>query len=256
MLAAERQKIILDVLARNHSVEVVELAIDFKVSEMTIRRDLLKLEQAGLLRRTFGGAVSVSSPLALQMSVIEKESVHQQDKIAIGLAAAQLIRDGETVGIGAGTTCAQVGKHLCEDRSITVVTNALNIASDLAHRRCVQLMVTGGTVVERSLALVGPFAEAIFDQVHINKLFLGATGVTYDQGVTTQDLMEASLYKAMISAAQEVIIVADSSKLGLVTFAPMVRIEYVTKLVVDAQASEEYLEKINRMGVEIIIAKE
>ena len=254
MLAAERQKMILEELAKNHSVEVVELADELSVSEMTIRRDLLKLEQAGLLTRTYGGAVSSNAPLALQLSFVEKESVNQKDKVAVGRAAAELIRVGDTVGIGAGTTCAQVSHHIREDQNITVVTNALNIATDLANRRGVQLMVTGGNVIESSYAVIGPYAEGLFEQVHINKLILGATGVTYNHGVTTQDLMEASLYKAMIRAAQEVIIVADSSKIGLVTFAPLIKLEQVNKLVVDQRAPKDYLEKINRLGVEIIIA--
>ncbi len=255
MLASERQDRILEMLRKHKAVEVSDLSGTFGVSEMTIRRDLLKLEQAGLLKRTFGGAVAASNFLALQLSFTEKEAVYAEEKGGIGLAAARLIKDGETIAFGAGTTTLQVARHIGAVEELTVVTNAINIAMQLANRPHIKLLVTGGSLRERSFALVGPFGEAMLGQIHINKLFLGTTGISVEHGVTTLDLLEASMYKAMMKAAGEVIVVADHSKFGSVTLAPMVEIGEVTRIVTDIGIPTEYLQELGERGVEVIVAE-
>ena len=255
MLAMERQNRILDVLRRDKAVNVATLSQELSVSQMTIRRDLLKLEQAGLLTRTFGGAVVSHDFLTLQLSFDEKETVNAQEKTRIGQEAARLIQDGETVGISAGTTTHQLVTHIPEDRHLTVVTNAINIAMRLANRPNIKLLVPGGVLLERSFALTGPFAEAMFTQIRLNKLFLGATGVNFEHGVTTLDLLEASLYQAMMKVAEEVIVVADHSKFGRVTLAPIAGIGEVSKIVTDDRTAPNYIQQLEDGGVEVILAK-
>jgi len=254
MLASERQNRILEILRRDKAVEVSELSKAFDVSEMTIRRDLLKLEQAGLLKRTFGGAVVAPNFFALQLSFAEKEAVYAEEKRGIGLAAARLIRDGETIAFGAGTTTFQVVRHIGEVEHLTVVTNAINIAMELANRPNIKLLVTGGSLRERSFALVGPFGEAMLGQIHINKFFLGVTGISIEHGVTTLDLLEASMYKAMMKAAGEVIVVADHSKFGSITLAPIAGIGEVKNIVTDTGIPPEYLQELGERGVEVTVA--
>lgn len=255
MFASERQDRILEILRKDKAVEVSKLSGTFGVSEMTIRRDLLKLEQAGLLKRTFGGAVVAPNFLALQLSFAEKETVYAEEKKGIGPAAARLIRGGETIAFGAGTTTMQVARHIGELEDLTVVTNAINIAMQLTNRPNIKLLVTGGSLRERSFALVGPFGEAMLGQIHINKLFLGVTGISVEHGVTTADLLEASMYKAMMKAAGEVIVVADHSKFGSVTLAPIAGIGEVTKIVTDTGIPAEYLKELGELGVELIVAE-
>ena len=254
MLAQERKRLILEILSKCKFVEIDDLSNKIGVSEMTIRRDLLKLEQAGLLTRTYRGAVSSPSLFTSQPSFDEKEVLNSLEKRAIGAAAARLIQEGETIGLGAGTTCYQVARQLNPGLKITIVTNTVNIAMELTRYSNVQLIVTGGIQLLDSYALVEPFAVDIFQRIHINKLFLGATGVSLHPGITTQKLQEASLYQVMANAAQEVIIVADHSKLNLVTLAPILELERVTRLVTDPGSSPEYLDKIAQRGVDVIVS--
>jgi DeoR family fructose operon transcriptional repressor len=242
-------------LRKTKAVEVSALSDTLVVSEMTIRRDLEKLEQAGLLKRTFGGAVMAPAFYALQLSFAEKEAVCAQEKQAIGLVAARLIHDGETVAFSAGTTTLQVARHTGEVEHLTVVTNAMNIAMDLANRANIELLVTGGSLRERSFALVGPLGEAMFSHIHINRLFVGATGISVEHGITTMHLLEASMYKAMMKAAEEVIVVSDHTKFGRVTLAPMMGIQEVTKIITDTRIPAEYLQELEECDVEVVLAE-
>jgi DeoR family fructose operon transcriptional repressor len=255
MLPSERQDRVLEILRKDKAVKVSELSDTFGVSEMTIRRDLLKLEQAGLVKRTFGGAVVAPNFFALQLSFAEKETVYAEEKKSIGLTAARLIKDGETIAFGGGTTTLQVARHIGEVEPLTVVTNAINIAMELANRPNIKLLVTGGSLIERSFALSGPFGEAMLGQIHINKFFLGATGVSIEHGVTTMRLLEASMYRAMMKAAGEVIVVTDHSKFGSVTLAPIAAIGEVTKIVTDTGIPADYLQELQESGVEVIVAE-
>lgn len=253
-LASERQDRILEILRIDKTVKVAELSNTFGVSEMTIRRDLIELEQAGLLKRTFGGAVASPNFLTLQLSFVEKQSICSEEKKAIGLAASSFIREGETIAFGGGTTTFQVAIHVGKVEQITVVTNSINLAAELANRSDIQLVVTGGTLRERSFALVGTFGEAMLSQIHINKLFLGAAGISLEHGVTIPGLLEASMYKAMVKAAEELFIVADHTKFGRVTLVPIVWPREATKIITDTGISEEHIEKFREDGIELVLA--
>jgi DeoR/GlpR family transcriptional regulator of sugar metabolism len=130
----------------------------------------------------------------------------------------------------------------------------MNIAMELANHPNIKLLVTGGSLRERSFALIGPFGEAMMGQIHINKFFLGATGISVEHGVTTLDLLEASMYKAMTKAAGEVIVVADHSKFGRATLAPVAGIGEITKIITDAGIPSEYLQDFKERGVDLIVA--
>lgn len=255
MLALERQDQILEILKKEKAVKVSELSRAFGVSEMTIRRDLLKLENAGFLKRTFGGAIIATNFLNLQLSFFEKESVFTQEKKCIGLAAANLIENGDTIALSAGTTTFQIARNIGEIKELTVVTNAINIAMELANKPNIKLIVTGGSLRERSFALVGPLGESISENIHINKFFLGTTGITIEHGITTLDLLEASMYKALLKASGELIIVADNSKFGKVALASITEIENVTKIITDNGILKENIKEIRNCGVDVIVIK-
>ncbi len=254
MLPAARQTYILEMLRKNKQVQVSELSALLGVSDMSCRRDLLKLEQAGLLKRTFGGAVLAPNVYALEVSFAEKETDHAREKRAIAVAAAHLIRSEETVALGAGTTTLQLARHIGAHRRVTVVTNALNLAMALAGRRDISLIVTGGSLQEESFALVGPFAEALFRHIHVNKLFIGANGISTVHGATTLDLQEASIYRAMMAVTDETVVVADSSKFGRTSLAQITDLGEVRRIVTDPGISALQQRELEQRGIEVIVA--
>ena len=255
MLAKERLNAIIESLNKKRAVEIAVLSAMLGVSEMTIRRELDKLEKAGLLTRTFGGTVANSTAPFLQLSYGLKESFNFNQKKAIGQTAAKLISDGETIGLGAGTTCYQVARHIRNTHPDTVVTNAINIAMELKKYPDLTVLVTGGLLNDSSYALFGPFAEIVFGNIFISKLFLGANGISIEKGVTIQDLMEAALYKAMMKAARETILVVDHAKIGVVALAPLAELSQISKLITDNETHEEDLKKYERCGIEVIVAE-
>lgn len=251
-----RQKLILELLSKRDYVEIDMLANETSVSSMTIRRDLEKLEKAGLLTRTYGGAINFPLKYNPQPSFQQKEIVNRKEKIAIGIEAVKLIDKDDIIGIGAGTTCHQIAMNFNPLHKVVIVTNAINIAIAFDGRKNIELHLSGGMLLENSFSLGGPAAEEMVSKIHINKLFLGATGVSYQYGVTSQNLLEVAFFRKMIDVTQELIIVADSSKFEMVTLAPIVDLNKVDTIITDQKASPYYIEKIEKLGVKVIIASE
>jgi DeoR family fructose operon transcriptional repressor len=216
MFPEERKQRILAALHQKPAVRVSDLGRALRVSAASIRRDLADLERSGLLKRAHGGAVSARMA-ALEPSLAEKEDQYQAEKAAIARLAATLVRQGDTIFLDAGSTTRQIARELRHRRGITIVTNALNIAWELASSE-IELVVTGGQVRRGILSHVGPLADHAIAAVHVDKLFLGANGVDLEKGVTTPNLLEAQTKRAMVEHASEVILVADHSKFGRVAF--------------------------------------
>lgn len=252
MLAEERKLRILEFVDQRRAVRVRELSARLEASEASIRRDLEDLERAGLLRRTHGGAVS-NETAAFEPSLTEKEDRHRSAKIAIATAAMQFIDENTTILLDAGSTTLQIARQLKSKRNVGVVTNALNLADELAGGK-VEVLLTGGALRPQTMALVGPLAENALADLHVDKLFLGANGIDFDKGVTTPNLVEAETKKVMVRSAKEVVLVADSSKLGRVTFARICALDGVHRLITDDGASPQILEAIAKLGVQVTVA--
>jgi DeoR family transcriptional regulator of aga operon len=212
-----RQRILEEVLRKGEAL-VEDLARQMNMSPMTIRRDLTALEQQGLLRRTHGGAATIEpliyEPLRAISSFGEQEEQRSAEKRRIGLAAAELIQDGDVVAIGAGTTTTQVARSLRHRKNITIITNAVNIAMELSHRDDLKVIVTGGTLSGDWFALVGPEAIQSVTSFFIDKAFIGVDGVDAQHGLTTNYPDQATIHRAMLRQARQRICVADSRKLG------------------------------------------
>ncbi|TXK85032.1 DeoR/GlpR family DNA-binding transcription regulator [Paenibacillus sp. N3.4] len=244
----QRQQQILDRMAEDGEVKIAELKVMFEVTEMTLRRDMEKLEQWGYLRRTFGGAILMGKDIALE----ERTSVLIDEKIRIGKLAAQLVEPGDSIFLDGGSTTLQIAKYLLSDRNITVVTNALNIAVELQGKR-IPTIVIGGMMLDDTATLVGPVAAATLAKMAFNRVFIGTTGVTVKHGFSNSNMHEAEIKQLAIAKAAEVNVVADCTKFGkqdLFSFAPL---NGVQRIITDSPPDEKLSAALQEALVDVLI---
>lgn len=244
-----RQKEIMGQLHINGEVKVAELREVFEVTEMTVRRDLEKLEQIGLAKRTFGGAILASKDVALRV----RSTVMLDEKIAIGRRAAALIEPGDAIFIDGGTTTLQIARFLPMQAPITVITNALNVAAELAEKK-IPTIVIGGILVETTNSMVGPVAVEIISRMAFDKVFLGATGINAEHGFSNSNMYEAEIKRIAIHQCRASYVVLDHTKFGervLVSFADL---DQVHNIVTDCMPEGELLDAVQAAGLEIIVA--
>ncbi len=252
-LKVERQKLILETLRDNRQVTVAELSRRFDVSEVTIRRDLRDLDAQGALQRAHGGAILVT-PAAIEPPVVQRMAQMQNPKESVGRAAAALVADGESVFIGSGSTTVYVARYLGDRKNLTVVTNALTVAIELASAEGVTVVVTGGMMRASELSLVGHIAEQSLREVRVDKVIIGIPAISLEAGLTNDYLPEVMTDRAIIEMASELIVVADHAKFGKIASAYLAPIERITTLVTDPGADSETLDRLERMGIRVIIA--
>ena len=250
-IRAERLNAVLDDIAEHGSVDVLQLASRLGVSGATIRRDLRALHDQGLLVRTHGGA---TANRALELPIRFKAEQHQPEKRRIGQMAASLVEDGAVVGMTGGTTATEVARALADRHDITVVTNALNIATELVLRPNIRLFVAGGKARHATYELVGPTAEAMVAAYHFDITFIGVDGLTVAEGCTTHDELEAHTDLAFIRQSRRNVVIADSSKIGKITFAKICDISAVSDLVTDADVDVASVDTLTRAGVTVTTA--
>jgi len=246
-------------LERSESVSVAGLSERFGVSDMTIRRDLDVLSSRNLLRNVHGGAVPVGvvdSKAAVEPHFAQKRSLNQPEKQAIAREASALIEAGDTVAFSAGTTTWTVAAGLRGDlQDLTFITNSTNIALTLHENGWNQIVLSGGSFRTPSDALVGPYADTTLGNLNADVLFLGVHGIHPKAGLTTPNIAEASTNRCLVEAAQRVVVVADSSKLGVVALARIIPLSGAHFLVTDDGAAEEALEAIRLGGLDVIVAE-
>jgi DeoR family transcriptional regulator of aga operon len=246
---ADRLSAILESVSRNGSVSVTELAAGFGVSVATVRRDLELLDDQRLISRIHGGAIARGN--LYELPLLYKAARRQDEKRRIGKAAASLVGTGQTLGLTGGTTTLEVARALTDRSQLTIVTNALNIASELAVRANLKLVVPGGVARPESYELVGPLAESSLAELNLDVVFVGADGVDAAAGLTTHHEVEAYTNRALIRRARRVVVVADSSKLGRVAFARICTASEVHELITDGEAAESHLAALRDAGVQI-----
>jgi DeoR family transcriptional regulator, aga operon transcriptional repressor len=248
MRQSDRLDTILARLSEQGSVAVTGLARDLGVSMATIRRDLELLESQRLLSRTHGGAVSHG--VLYELPLRYRAGRHEAEKHRIAEAAATRLGDARVVGLTGGTTTTEVARRLA-GRTLTVVTNALNIASELAVRPNLKLVVTGGVARPESYELVGPLADATLDGLNIDVVFVGVDGASR-AGMTTHHEVEAHTNRRMIERARRVVVVCDASKIGRSALAVICPAREVDELITDGTASEPGLDELRAAGVHVI----
>jgi DeoR family transcriptional regulator, aga operon transcriptional repressor len=252
MRKTERLSAILESLATDGAVDVRELAAALGVSPATVRRDLQLLERQRLLTRTHGGAVG--HDVSYELPLRYKGARHQKEKVRIAAEAATRVADGAVVGLTGGTTTTEVARAILDRHEITVVTNALNIAGELAIRADLKLVVTGGTARPESYELVGPVAEQALERLNLDVAFVGVDGITVQAGLTTHHEIEAHTNRALIDRARKVVVVTDSSKLGRVAFAQIAPLDVVDELVTDGDAGLDAIRELTEAGVDVTVA--
>lgn len=226
---------------------VGELAGELRVSEASVRRDLHLLEQQKLLTRTHGGAVALGVLYELPMRY--RGGQHYEAKRAIAARASDLVPPSTVaVGLNGGTTTTEVARALAERRNLRVVTNALNIAAELAVRANIDLVVCGGNARSESYELVGPLAEQTLSDINLDITFLGVDGISTTAGFTTYHEVEAHTNRALVRAAARTVVVADSSKIGRRAFARIVDIAAASDIVTDAHADRADIAALERLG--------
>ena len=211
MLIEERRQHILTLVQNQRRVLVNELSESFGVSQITIRKDLDSLQAKGMVQRTHGGALALSASALLDPSIQEKMHRHSQEKQRIANAAARIVKEGQCVMLDSGTTTTVVAHALRRFTHLTVITNAINIVADLADTDF-DVILTGGSLRKNSFSLVGPLAEDVLEEMHADVLFLGVDGFDLEIGLTTPNLPESRVNRAMVKAVRKVVVVCDSTK--------------------------------------------
>jgi DeoR family fructose operon transcriptional repressor len=251
MHAEERQQFIADRARQAGRVDVAELAATLVVTAETVRRDLTALERAGLLRRVHGGAIP-SDRLGNEAGVAARDSLLSVEKDRIAQAALEELPPHGAILLDAGTTTARLADAIPGDRELTVATNSLPIALALATRPAVTVLVVGGRVRGRTLATVDEWALRPLAVTFVDVAFVGASGITAERGLTTPDVAEAAVKRAMIGAARRTVVLADHSKIGVDRFCRFANLDAVDTIVTDTGLDEVTAGELARHGPRVV----
>ena len=257
MYGAERRRRIAELVELRERASVAELASRFQVSEVTIRKDLVRLEAERVLSRVHGGAILDAGQArrrshgASRPSFELRERLQQGEKVSIGAAAARLVEDGDSIAIDASTTALQVARHLRGKRELTVITNGIRVATELAGLPGVTVLVPGGRLRWEAFSLVGNWGRAMIGRVNIQKALVGAAGLTLEQGLTEATEEEAEVKRTLVGAARQVVAVADHTKWGRVALSTFCSIERLSMVITDAQAPAAMAAELRARGVEV-----
>lgn len=253
MLAQTRKDKILEMLKEDGSVKVAELSKIFKVSDVTIRQDLEKLEQDGLVTRKHGGAFLKTIGKQVQNFALAN-LINMDKKELIGKKAAEYIDSGDTIILDSGTTTTEIAKAIIDKQNITVITNAINIVMLLGANPAIDVILTGGEFKAPTLSLTGQKAADFFDGLHADKLFLATAGISLKSGLTYPSLSDIAVKKAMIEAADKVYLVADSTKVGKSSLASLGALSLIHYLITDSDITEKDKEVFREHEIDFIIA--
>ena len=253
MLANERRIKILEFIQEDGSARVKTLSEMFKVTEPTIRQDLVKLEQDGHIIREHGGAYLKT--LSRQVSSLSlQHTEHTEEKQRIALKALEFIKDGESIILDSGSTVTELAALLQQKKNLTVLTNALNIALLVGTNPGIQLMVTGGEFKPPTLSLTGVKAASFFESAFVDKLFLASGGIADTLDLTYPSFNDLVVKRAMINSAHETFLLVDSSKFGKASIASLGSLSQIDYIITDDKLDPQFMERIKAMGVKIIIA--
>jgi DeoR family transcriptional regulator of aga operon len=251
MLIGERQQYILSLLQQNGRVLVSELSESLGISSITIRKDLDRLELQGLVQRTHGGALSPHGSMIADPTLQEKSQHQVKEKQRIASAAAGMVREGQCVLLDSGTTVMMIAKALRQFSNLTIVTNAVNIAIELSDTGF-EIVLVGGALRKNSFSLVGPLAEDVLQQIHADILFLGVDGFDTRVGITTPNMLESRVNRAMVRASRKVVAVCDSTKFSRSSMAVIMPTSAVQTVITDDQIGTSDLDALKSAGIEVI----
>lgn len=250
MLAAERYDRIVEMVNESGSMRVSELSDRCKVTEETIRRDLDRLEQAGRLKRSHGGAVSIKDDQP-EIPYRVRETTHAEEKKRIAQAALAMIRPGDRILLDASTTAGYMAANM-PDIPLTVLTNSIQVATELSSKDKIEVISTGGQLAQRSLSFVGPLAERSLETYHVDKLFLSCKGVHLDGGgISESNELQARLKQKMVGISDQVILLADASKFGVRAFARVTGLNAVHAVILNEQQDGDLMKRLKDYDIQI-----
>ena len=252
MLNEERRRAILDLLSRQGRVLVPELARHFETSQVTIRKDLDGLHAHGMVHRTHGGALPSRHGALEDPTLREKEKLHRQKKLRIAGSAASMVREGQVIILDSGTTTTAIARALRSFQNLTIITNAVNIAAELAGT-AVEVILTGGTLRKNSFSLVGPIAEETLRRLNADLLFLGVDGFDVHYGLSTPNLLEAKVNRVMVEVAKRTVAVCDSSKFGRRSLSLIVPTSALQEVITDRGAPKSDLSVLKQARIEVTL---
>ncbi|WP_068674980.1 DeoR/GlpR family DNA-binding transcription regulator [Oceanobacillus sp. Castelsardo] len=254
MFVSERRNIIMKVLKENKRITVKELAKEINVSEATLRTDLNKLEQNGLLARTHGGAV-LNDELGKETNFSVRKLKNKEEKKKISLKALEMVQDKQCILLDASSTALELASFIKKQpKQLTVITSGIQTAMELKENPDITVILIGGVVTKGSAATEGTLGLNILDYVYIDTMFTSPNGFTFESGLTDFNLYEVSLKKEMIKRANNVITLIDSSKIGTNSSAVFAETDKIDTLITDKAVDKELVEKLQQSGVNVVIA--
>lgn len=256
MLAVERRSNIEQLIQKNKSVLVLELAKQFDVTTETIRGDLEKLERQGVLIRTYGGATIVDTTNDADLTTHERDTVNFEGKQKIGKKAAEMIKDGETIFLDASTSCLHLARNLKDKRSVTVITNAERVVAELSQYENIKVICTGGRLVNKNLSYEGRVVEdTIRKYYYANKFFFSCAGVTLQRGLSERTESEAEIKKAMMDCSESSIFLCDHKKLGRLGVPVLTNLKNVDCMITDIKLGDEWKSALAKDDVRLILVE-
>jgi DeoR/GlpR family transcriptional regulator of sugar metabolism len=259
-IADERRRAIVQQLVENQVVTVSDLSDRHRVSEVAIRRDLESLEDRGLLRRIHGGAVALPSTVRANgppdhHCAIPRGVANSEIKHRLGRAAAEVVHSGERVIFDSGSTILHVAHYVAVSgiEALTAITSALPVVSELSQCGGFNLIILGGVYLPHYQMVVGPQTIEQLRGLYADKLFLGADGLTFSYGLTASNVLEAEVDRVAVAAASEVIVVCDSSKIGVVGLTPIMPLAKMSKLITDSGAPSDFVAALRERGIDVFL---
>lgn len=254
MLPNQRREKILELIREDGQAKVLNLSKIFKVTEVTIRQDLERLEKEGFIVREHGGAYLKNIDLSVRNFTLQNQD-NLPEKMIIAKKALEFINDGDTIILDSGSTTTEIAKLITGFNNLTIITNALNIALILGADPGINLVVTGGEFKAPTLSLTGQKAADFFQNLHVDKLFLACAGIALKSGLTYPGISDICVKRAMIESADETYLVADSSKIGKNAFASLGALSLINYLITDSKIKDEDIEWLQTYDVKFLIAE-
>jgi DeoR/GlpR family transcriptional regulator of sugar metabolism len=258
ILPEERKNEILNELKRTGKVKVIDLATQFNVSEETIRRDLMQLEEQGLLKKVYGGAILTNFQSG-EPPFTQRTTVNQEAKIKIGKKAVELISNGDVIVIDVGTTTVELASCIQNKKNITILTNSIPVSAVLTESLNQQkftgeIILLGGQIDPKQQSVSGRLTEQVLTQFNINKAFISAGGVSIQNGVSNYHLNETMVSRTMVEVSKQIILLTDYSKFGVDTFCKICPIEKLDMIVCDQSPPESWKSQLELAEIDWIIA--
>ncbi len=256
MIQQEREIRILELFCDHSVIRVEQLVTELNVTSATIRNDLRRMAQKGLIRRVHGGAVLEKSFTGHEAPFILRKDAFTKAKQQIGQVAAKEIVDGQTVILDISTTVLEVAKNLKRRKNLIIITNSMHNVLELAENEDIQLVLVGGMLERLEMCMVGPIAIKTLSQFYADKVIIGVGGLSLEKGITDFGLAESEVRKLMIESGKEIIAVADSSKIGKISFVSTAPLQKINKLITDWHIKPAQQDALREQGIDVVVCEE